>query len=740
MDSRRSSAASSNLGSSNNVSPKQTIGFQPSSPTQSDLRPGSYPSRNKSTLPGWASDSDQSRRLSDDGSDSLPDIAILPGSPSASSQPTNIGHRPKRPSISSSAITRFGSPPGRGSSFGRSFEENLFRPPDHMSPQRASSLLSQQQPQHPSQLSSPHSSLFGTPLNGSTTDLMPPSIVSKPLSAPATLQNRAGSLGSIDALPPPAPSPSAGYSLLAAGIQASSGGVSGSPSAAAKVAGVVAKEPKKKKDKGASQPDAGGIEGGTSDASHKPQSGKKPLKEMTRAERRELQDRQKAEKAAKAGNPNASTNSKASTPKPQQQRTSNPSTPTTGMPSTLTPTSTQTNLRVPAEMRFDDPKTRSKTGKAQPVHRTLAQKPVSLFSHLTQYERENNILAESKAGGYVHPVVLSLGLQYSEFLVVGGNARCTHMLHAFKKVISDYVTPPGTSLSRNLTSYIGDQVTFLNATRPLAASMKSAIRALKSEITAIPLDMPDHDAKSQLTLWIDSYINEKITTARIAIVSNALPYMKDGDVILTHGRSSVIQDMLIFFWKSGIKFRVIVADSRPKLEGREMLKTLVKENIPCTYILTSAVSLVIKEVTKVLMGASAVLSNGSVMSRAGSALVAMTANDFKIPVLVCCETYKFSDAFRLDSFVWNEIGDPDELVDISSRPRSEYGSLCSDSYVQGKADSSILTDWRDIGQLKLLNLLYDITPAQYVSMLVCDTGCIPSTSAFAILRESMVSQ
>ena len=104
------------------------------------------------------------------------------------------------------------------------------------------------------------------------------------------------------------------------------------------------------------------------------------------------------------------------------------------------------------------------------------------------------------------------------------------------QVVADYVTPPGTSLSRNLTSYIGDQVTFLNATRPLAASMKSAIRALKSEITAIPLDMPDQDAKIQLALWIDSYINEKITTARIAIIDNAVPYMRDGDVVLTHGR------------------------------------------------------------------------------------------------------------------------------------------------------------------------------------------------------------
>ncbi|TPX42911.1 S-methyl-5-thioribose-1-phosphate isomerase [Synchytrium endobioticum] len=405
------------------------------------------------------------------------------------------------------------------------------------------------------------------------------------------------------------------------------------------------------------------------------------MKEMTRAERRELQERQKAEKAAKQATPHL-LQPQAKQPHHRNSNQSTPISASSGLLPAPAPSSQTANphLRVPAEMR------------------TLAQKPVSLFSHLTQYEHENNILADSlKADGvFVHPVVLTLGLQHSEFLVVGGNARCTHMLHAFKKVISDYVTPPGTSLSRNLTSYIGDQVTFLNTTRPLAASMKSAIRALKSEITAIPVDMPDQDAKTQLASWIDTYMQEKITMARIAIINNAVPYVKDGDVILTHGRSSVIQDILTHFWKSGIKFRVIVADSRPKLEGREMLRTLVKENIPC---------------------ASAVLSNGSVMSRAGSAVVAMIANDFKVPVLVCCETYKFSDAFRLDSFVWNEIGDPDELVNISSRPISEFGSICADTFTQqptlSKADSSILTDWRDFGQLKLLNLLYDITPAQF---------------------------
>lgn len=45
-------------------------------------------------------------------------------------------------------------------------------------------------------------------------------------------------------------------------------------------------------------------------------------------------------------------------------------------------------------------------------------------------------------------------------------------------------------------------------------------------------------------------------------------------------------------------------------------------------------------VLQVMLGASAVLSNGTVLSRAGSAAVAMTAHASSKPVLVCCEAFK----------------------------------------------------------------------------------------------------
>lgn len=64
----------------------------------------------------------------------------------------------------------------------------------------------------------------------------------------------------------------------------------------------------------------------------------------------------------------------------------------------------------------------------------------------------------------------------------------------------------------------------------------------------------------------------------------------------------------------------------------------------------------IKEVSSVFIGAHSLHSNGALYSRAGTALVAMMAKQHSVPVVVCCETYKYSEGVQLDSFTKNELG------------------------------------------------------------------------------------
>ena len=96
-----------------------------------------------------------------------------------------------------------------------------------------------------------------------------------------------------------------------------------------------------------------------------------------------------------------------------------------------------------------------------------------------------------------------------------------------------------------------------------------------------------------------------------------------------------------------------------------MARRLLRAGLRVSYANLHAVSYLMPEVSKVFLGASSMLLNGTLVSRAGSALVAMLAHARGVPVLVCCETYKFTDRVLLDAICYNELGDPDELVPFS---------------------------------------------------------------------------
>lgn len=56
------------------------------------------------------------------------------------------------------------------------------------------------------------------------------------------------------------------------------------------------------------------------------------------------------------------------------------------------------------------------------------------------------------------------------------------------------------------------------------------------------------------------------------------------------------------------------------------------------------------------------MSNGTVISRVGTAAVALHSEMAGRPVLICCETYKFAERVQLDSITANELGNPDALL------------------------------------------------------------------------------
>ncbi|KAL6994067.1 hypothetical protein U1Q18_012177 [Sarracenia purpurea var. burkii] len=372
-------------------------------------------------------------------------------------------------------------------------------------------------------------------------------------------------------------------------------------------------------------------------------------------------------------------------------------------------------------MQFDDKSRVEKAKKRAVVKQTEARNRVELFRHLPQYEHGTRLPdLESKFFqlDLVHPSIYKVGLRYLAGDISGGNARCISMLQAFQESIRDYSTPPEKALVRDLTTKINSYVSFLIECRPLSISMGNAIRFLKTIIAKLPLTMSESEAKATLVSDIDRFINEKIILADRVIVKHAVTKIRDGDVLLTYGSSSAVEMILLHAHELGKKFRVVVVDSRPKLEGRLLLRRLIGKGLNCTYTYINAVSFIMHEVTRVFLGASSILSNGTVYSRVGTASVAMVAHEFHVPVLVCCEAYKFHERVQLDSICSNELGDPDII-----------------SKVPGRKEINYLDDWATNENLQLLNLIYDATPSDYVSMIITDYGMVPPTSVPVIVRE-----
>ncbi|XP_078068727.1 translation initiation factor eIF2B subunit delta isoform X2 [Mustelus asterias] len=421
----------------------------------------------------------------------------------------------------------------------------------------------------------------------------------------------------------------------------------------------------------------------------------------SRAERKAKQeDRAKQSKKPDQSQPAASVKTKSAPSEPQQ-----------------------VVKRLPDHVQADDPAALKKLAKKLerqqvPLRQDYGSKDI-LFLHLHQYSRQMPLTQQLTIPSTVlHPAIVRLGLQYSQGIIIGSNARCIALLHAFKQVIRDYSTPPHEELSRDLVNKLKPDISFLNQCRSLSASMGNAIKFIKKEISNIAGNMREDEAKEMLLNCIDKYVNEKIHLAAEAISKSASEKINDGDVILVYGCSSLVSSILCDAHKAK-KFKVVVVDSRPKLEGRETLRRLVRNGIRCTYVLISAVSYILPEVSKVFLGAHALLANGYVMSRVGTSQIALVAKAYNVPVLVCCETYKFCERVQTDSFVSNELDDPDDLLVTRN-------------------GSTQLKNWHSNSKLHLLNLVYDVTPPDFVDLVITDLGMIPCTSVPVVLRVKNV--
>jgi len=148
-----------------------------------------------------------------------------------------------------------------------------------------------------------------------------------------------------------------------------------------------------------------------------------------------------------------------------------------------------------------------------------------------------------------------------------------------------------------------------------------------------------------------------------------------GPWIATLSMSGAVAAAFRLAQSRGLKPRALIAESRPRFEGREMATALAAEGIPTWLVIDAALPLLLSQAAAVWLGADAVTDRG-VINKIGSFATALAAREHSVPVYALAARRKFlpasTRALRIDEMPPEEVWkDAPEAV----KPRNLYFEL-----------------------------------------------------------------
>lgn len=146
--------------------------------------------------------------------------------------------------------------------------------------------------------------------------------------------------------------------------------------------------------------------------------------------------------------------------------------------------------------------------------------------------------------------------------------------------------------------------------------------------------------------------------------------------------------------------RVFADETRPVLQGARLTTwELVNDNIPTTLITDSMAGALMArgEINCVVVGADRITANGDVINKIGTYTVAVLAREHKIPFFVAAPRSTIDLATATGRDVTIEERDPAEVLEMTGIRTAAMG-------------------------VDVRNPAFDVTPAAFVTAIVCETG------------------
>ncbi|MCK5652535.1 MAG: S-methyl-5-thioribose-1-phosphate isomerase [Gemmatimonadetes bacterium] len=243
----------------------------------------------------------------------------------------------------------------------------------------------------------------------------------------------------------------------------------------------------------------------------------------------------------------------------------------------------------------------------------------------------------------------------------------------------------------------------LFASRETEPFMRNAIRFVEWSLKQrswTPSEFPD------LVQGISDEFVEAFREARRKITEVGKKRIIGGSRVLTHCHSSAVSEILRTAREDGVNFELFITETRPRYQGRITAREMAEAGVKATMLVDSAVRTFLKRVDLVLVGSDAITSEGNVINKIGTSLIALAAQEARTPFYVATELFKFDPQTIHGDFEVIEERSPDEV-------------------------------WADPPEdLTIRNPAFDVTRRDYIHGIICEEGVIsPHTVVEAVRRR-----
>lgn len=237
-------------------------------------------------------------------------------------------------------------------------------------------------------------------------------------------------------------------------------------------------------------------------------------------------------------------------------------------------------------------------------------------------------------------------------------------------------------------------------TEPL---MRNAIRLIINQVEKSP--QKNIKKLSQTVSMASQQFLKDLESSKERIAEIGARRIRNNSAILTHCHSSTVTFLLKKARHDGKAFEVICTETRPVLQGRITAKEMLDLDVKTTFIVDSATRFFMNQVDMVVVGADAITSEGNVINKIGTSMVALAAQEARTPFYVVSELLKFDPATMYGDYEKIEERNPTEI-------------------------------WKEAPKkLVVRNPAFDVTRRDFIHGIICEEGIISPHSITEVMNR-----